>query len=355
MTTQNNHLSKTDSPHALNNAAFDIDAVILWVDGDDPAHKAKRQKYLQTDDLHQAGTIETRFRSVGEIDYCIRSILTFAPFIRNIYVVTDDQTPTIIKESQKLPYSWREKLHVVDHTTIFEGHEQYLPTFNSVSIETLMHCIPNLAEHFVAFNDDLFLIHPTTSIDFFSKGQPIHRGKWQKQPFAKELKRQFKKQLLETFGRKFTLTPSFTRAQWNAAKIANNKHKFFRMEHTPKPMRKSRLQHFFEQQPRLLEKNISYRSREASQFHAPSLACHLELNSGHGIETNDLALLYMHPQHLSLPEVQRMLTEAEANNFTKFACFQSLDDAPLEHTELIINWLDRILTENKESLENNHP
>jgi hypothetical protein len=63
----------------------------------------------------------------------------------------------------------------------------------------------------------------------------------------------------------------------------------------------------------------------------------------------------MHPQHLSLPEVQRMLTEAEANNFTKFACFQSLDDAPLEHTELIINWLDRILTENKESLENNHP
>ena len=45
-----------------------IDAVITWVDGDDPRHRSKREKYgnvkmLTTDDV--AGS--TRYTSVGEI------------------------------------------------------------------------------------------------------------------------------------------------------------------------------------------------------------------------------------------------------------------------------------------------
>ena len=60
-----------------------IDIVITWVDGDDPIHKKKREKYLAGSNLQQyddiAGT--TRYRSVGEIDYCVASILRFAPFV----------------------------------------------------------------------------------------------------------------------------------------------------------------------------------------------------------------------------------------------------------------------------------
>ena len=52
-------------------APFPIDAVITWVDGNDPRHMAKRLKYGNDDILHAddvAGS--TRYASVGEILSC---------------------------------------------------------------------------------------------------------------------------------------------------------------------------------------------------------------------------------------------------------------------------------------------
>ncbi len=43
-----------------------------------------------------------------------------------------------------------------------------------------MHRIPGLAEHFVYFNDDFFLIKHTKPTDFFRDGLPVLRGKWLK-------------------------------------------------------------------------------------------------------------------------------------------------------------------------------
>ena len=74
---------------------FPIDAVITWVDGNDPAHRAKRKAFLtdkaedRSDDIGGA----TRFSSSGEIFFCIGSILRFAPFVRKIFIVTDCQDP----------------------------------------------------------------------------------------------------------------------------------------------------------------------------------------------------------------------------------------------------------------------
>jgi hypothetical protein len=44
---------------------------------------------------------------------------------------------------------------LVDHREIIDA--DYLPTFNSHAIEACLHRIPGLAEHFVYFNDDVFL------------------------------------------------------------------------------------------------------------------------------------------------------------------------------------------------------
>lgn len=340
-----NHISNSTASSATNEiqTPLEIDAVILWVDGDDPAHRAKRLKYLEDTNFHQEGMIETRFRSIGEIDYCAISILKFAPFIRKIHIITDAQTPPILKRLHHLPREWQKKLHLVDHSTIFEGYEAHLPTFNSVSIESVMHRIPGLAEHFIEFNDDLFLIRQTTPEDFFIQGLPLHRGNWRKQPFIKELKRRIKKKVFTKIGRKYTLTPSFTRAQMNAARMAGYHYNFFRADHTPKPLRKSQIEGFFNKRVSVLEKNISHRSREASQFHLPSLACHLEFMHGTGLETENLALLYIKPEKLSRETVGEMLEKAESDSSIMFACFQSLDDAPMEHVRTILNWLDRIL------------
>ena len=60
---------------------YPIDAVIAWVDGEDPAHKSKRKQYgnwAELDNDEVGGDI--RFTSVGEIRFCVASLLRFAPF-----------------------------------------------------------------------------------------------------------------------------------------------------------------------------------------------------------------------------------------------------------------------------------
>lgn len=49
----------------------------------------------------------------------------------------------------------------------------YLPTFHSNTIELNFHRIPNLSEHFVLFNDDMFLLRPVAPDFFFRRGLPV--------------------------------------------------------------------------------------------------------------------------------------------------------------------------------------
>ena len=63
------------------------------------------------------------------------------------------------------------RLRIVSHEEYIPP--QYLPTFNSNVIELWLHRIPELAEQFVLFNDDMYLIAPVASEDFFQKGVPM--------------------------------------------------------------------------------------------------------------------------------------------------------------------------------------
>lgn len=83
-----NHCSCHQSPIKTSD---DIDVVIARVDGNDPKHRDKMKPYLdpqspESDDI--AGP--TRFRSEGEIFYCVVSILRFAPFVRKIFIVINE-------------------------------------------------------------------------------------------------------------------------------------------------------------------------------------------------------------------------------------------------------------------------
>ena len=120
-----------------------IDAVVTWVDGNSLSHQTKLAKRL-----HQAGiplikVDNARFHSSNEITYCIRSLLKNASWLRTIYIVTDDQKPQIIDQLLGTKYEGRVKL--VDHKEIFHGFEDCLPTFNSLSIETMIWRIPGLS------------------------------------------------------------------------------------------------------------------------------------------------------------------------------------------------------------------
>ena len=156
------------------------DVVIAWVDGDEPAHKSKKQRYLtgkkemEHDDI--AGAM--RYRSTGEIYYCVASILRFAPWVHRIFIVTDEQDPHVDEFVKRNFPDNTIPIEIVDHKVLFRGYEDYLPTFNSISIETMTWRIPDLNEHFIEFNDDFILAAPTTPEDFFtSDGKVICYGK----------------------------------------------------------------------------------------------------------------------------------------------------------------------------------
>ena len=64
-----------------------------------------------------------------------------------------------------------EKIQIVKHEDFMAP--AYLPTFNINSIELNLHRIKGLSEHFVFFNDDMFLIDFVRPEDFSKTDFPV--------------------------------------------------------------------------------------------------------------------------------------------------------------------------------------
>lgn len=141
---------------------FPIDVVYTWVDGSDPDWQLRKQAVLEATDASAINGLAanvSRFTSRDELRYSMRSVFLFAPWVRRIYLVTDDQVPPWLD----VDHPW---ITVVTHRELFAGTGQ-LPTFNSHAIESRLHMIPGLAEHFIYINDDMFLGRPLLPTAFF--------------------------------------------------------------------------------------------------------------------------------------------------------------------------------------------
>ena len=68
-----------------------IDLVYLWVDGNDPVWLKKRQPYLKKE-INTTG----RYQDNQELKYSLRSIDKHLPWIRKIFIVTDNQVPPFL-------------------------------------------------------------------------------------------------------------------------------------------------------------------------------------------------------------------------------------------------------------------
>ena len=113
-------------------------------------------------------TAEGRFVQVDELKYSLRSVEKYIPWIYHIYIVTDRQVPEWLDINHP-------KITIVDHSEIIP--KEYIPVFNSNAIETRIHKIPGLSEHFLYANDDLFFNRPLDKNFFFKEGKPIIRMK----------------------------------------------------------------------------------------------------------------------------------------------------------------------------------
>ncbi|MCZ7420138.1 stealth family protein [Verrucosispora sp. WMMA2121] len=137
---------------------FPVDVVYTWVDGTDPDWLRRRAAVTGVP-YHSEAASAARFLSRDELRYSLRSLHLFAPWVRNIYLVTDDQVPPWLEQS--VP-----GIRVVSHREIF-ADPSVLPTYNSHAIESQLHHIEGLSEHFLYFNDDVFLGTEVLPRDFF--------------------------------------------------------------------------------------------------------------------------------------------------------------------------------------------
>jgi len=138
-----------------------VDIVYTWVDGNDQNWIRKKKSFIKNNPdsiQHIRANSNERFFNNDELKYSLRSVEKYAKWIKNIYIITDNQKPEWLNTKNQ-------KIKLIDHKEIFD--EKYLPCFNSSAIETNLHKIRELNNYFLFFNDDLFLGRKTTKEDFF--------------------------------------------------------------------------------------------------------------------------------------------------------------------------------------------
>lgn len=136
--------------------SFDIDLVFTWVNSDDEEWQLLYKEYKP--DFNSDATSTSRFLSRDELKYALRLWSKFGQFIHKIYIVSNCKPPLWLDlENPKVEW--------VYHETIIE--KEFLPTFSSHAIETSLHKIPNLSNHFIYSNDDFLLVKPLNAADFY--------------------------------------------------------------------------------------------------------------------------------------------------------------------------------------------
>lgn len=243
-----------------------IDAVVTWVDGDDPGFRLRRQQAvdrLKREDRELARRSEiafspARFVQHDEIRYCVRSILNHAPWMRRIWLVTDDQFPDAFDRAKLDP-----RIVLVSHRELFREFADALPVFNSGAIEALSWRIEGISDRFVYFNDDFFLTRPSAPRDFFDGPAPVLHGRWAElgQPVPGWLQRRINSATLFGFGSE----------------------QFFKEAHVPYSLSRPILAELFARYPGLLEKIARRRFRSADDYNVIALHNHFCLAEGLGL------------------------------------------------------------------------
>ena len=146
---------------------FEIDLVYLWVDGSDAKWIARKNAFLGKTEAETETDCKGRYASNNELKYSLRSVEKYVPWIRKIFIVTDNQIPDWLDVSNS-------KIQIVDHKEILP--KEALPCYNASVIEYFLYKIPELAEHFLFANDDMFFNTYLEPSFFFKKdGCPIVR------------------------------------------------------------------------------------------------------------------------------------------------------------------------------------
>ncbi len=135
-----------------------IDIVIPWVDDSDPEWIKERTYWAEKTAHDSFEKSNMRFQSWDNLHYWFRSVEKYVPWINKIYFITCGHLPGFLNTDN-------EKLVVVRHDEYIP--KEYLPTFNSNTIEMNMHRITGLSENCILFSDDVFPLLPIEEVYYF--------------------------------------------------------------------------------------------------------------------------------------------------------------------------------------------
>lgn len=279
-----------------NDIDFDIDIVFSWVDGAAIEWQRARARRMKSYVVGEGDDSHARFRQLDELKYALRSVYLFAPWIRNVYVVTDSPRPDWLDEHPTVTLVRSEE---------FFADPSVLPTHNSHAVESQLANIVGLSEHFLYSNDDMFFARPVGPDAFFSPGgvtrfieatTRIGLGESNLARSGFENAARVNRRLLaDRFGRVIT------------------RH----LEHTPVPMRKSVLRELEAEFPDEFRATAASTFRSATDISVTnSLYHYYALMTGRAVTEHQMKVLYVDTTARSgLTEMRKLLSSRNVDLF----------------------------------------
>jgi hypothetical protein len=245
----------------------------------------------------------------------------FAPWIRRIFIATDSTPPPWLADHPMI--------------TIVPAAEHFsnpaaLPTYNSHAVESQLHNISDLSEHFLYSNDDMFFGRPLRASMFFSPGG-VSR-------------------FIEAKTRIGLGANDATRSGFeNAARV--NRHLLFErfgalitrhLEHTAVPLRKSVLLEMEREFPQEFARTQASAFRSCTDISVTNSFYHYyALMTGRAVQQEKAKVLYVNTTRYA---GLNLLPELRKNRDYDFFCLNDSsfpEVAATERAERVISFLER--------------
>ncbi len=244
-----------------------IDLIIPWVDSRDPEWTEIFKVYRNN------ALLTNRYQSWDNLQYIFRGIEKCMPWVNKVFLVTWGHLPEWLDIGCK-------KIRVIRHDEYIPA--EYLPTFNSNTIEMNYWRMPELSENFILFNDDLFPLRPISEEYYFKDGVPCEeavethfilkadKGLDLQMNYACVnnmviLNRHFDKREVIEKNREKWFSPVYgERLQQNINLEYWNNFESFVYPHEAMPMKKSVLKEIWEAEPEMLDVGSRNRFRSCS-------------------------------------------------------------------------------------------
>ena len=275
---------------------FDIDLVFSWVDGAAIEWQRARARRMKAYVVGEGDDSHARFRQLDELKYALRSVYLFAPWVRNIYIVTDSPRPEWLAEHPRVRLVPSEE---------FFADPSVLPTHNSQAVESQLHNIPGLSEHFLYSNDDMFFGRAVSPDMFFSPGGVT--------------------KFIEATTRIGMAESNLTRSGFeNAARVNRRliQQRFGRtitrhLEHTPTPLRKSVMKQLEAEFPEDFRRTAASTFRSATDISVTnSLYHYYAWVTGRAVAQTDAAVRYVDTtMRAGLAEMTTLLKKRNVDMF----------------------------------------